>query len=107
MTPKSSPRPERRRSSVSTLTPPPPEAAVSPAAQTDFTAADGDLAVITATGKFPAGSITVDEGLDQTTWIVRRDVLFDLARELKTNPATQYDMLLDLGGVDYPDRDER
>jgi len=95
---------------VSTLAPPPPEVAVSPATQTDFTAAAGDLAVITATGKFPAGSIVAvpeNAGLDQTTWIVRRDVLFELARELKANPATQYDMLLDLGGVDYPDRDER
>jgi len=92
---------------VSTLAPPPPEVAVSPATQTDFTAAAGDLAVLTATGKFPAGSIVAEEGLDQTTWIVRRDVLFDLARELKTNPATQYDLLLDLGGVDYPDRAER
>ena len=84
-----------------------PEVSASPATPTDFTASAGDLAVITATGKFPAGSIVAEEGLDQTTWIVRRDVLFDLARELKTNPATQYDMLLDLGGVDYPDRDER
>jgi NADH-quinone oxidoreductase subunit C/D len=93
---------------VSTLAPPPPE--VSSETPTDFTAAAGDLAVITATGKFPAGSIVAipeSAGLDQTTWIVRRDVLFDLARELKTNPATQYDLLLDLGGVDYPDRVER
>jgi len=100
---------------VSTLAPPSetlPEVspAVSEETATDFTAAAADLAVILATGKFPAGSITAvpeNAGLDQTTWIVDRDVLFDLAGELKTNPATRYDMLLDLCGVDYPDRAER
>ena len=100
---------------MSTLAPPSetlPEVspAVSEETATDFTAAAADLAVILATGKFPAGSITAvpeNAGLDQTTWIVDRDVLFDLAGELKTNPATRYDMLLDLCGVDYPDRAER
>jgi NADH-quinone oxidoreductase subunit C/D len=89
---------------VSTLAPPPE---ISPETQTDFTASGADLAAIMATGKFPAGSITPQEGADQTTWIVRRDILLDLARELKDNPATRYDMMLDLGGVDYPDRAER
>jgi NADH-quinone oxidoreductase subunit C/D len=88
---------------VSTLAPPSPE--VSLETSTDFTVSGADLAAVAA--KFPAGSITPQEGLDQTTWIVRRDVLLDLARELKSNPATQYDMMLDLGGVDYPDRAER
>jgi NADH-quinone oxidoreductase subunit C/D len=88
---------------VSTLAPPPPE--VSLETSTDFTVSGADLAAVAA--KLPAGSITPQEGLDQTTWIVRRDVLLDLARELKSNPATQYDMMLDLGGVDYPDRAER
>jgi NADH-quinone oxidoreductase subunit C/D len=93
---------------VSTLAPPSetlPE--VSTETATDFTASAGDLAVILATGKLPAGSIRPEDGLDQTTWIVDRDVLFGLARELKENPATRYDMLLDLGGVDYPERAER
>jgi NADH-quinone oxidoreductase subunit C/D len=57
--------------------------------------------------KFPAGSVEPQNGLDQPTWIVRRDVLVDLCRELKQNPATQFDMLLDLTGVDFPDRVER
>jgi NADH-quinone oxidoreductase subunit C/D len=60
--------------------------------------------------KFPAGSITPVAsfaGLDQPTWVVRRDVLAELARELRDGRDTQFDMLMDLGGVDYPDRDER
>ena len=57
--------------------------------------------------KFPEGSVRPQEGLDQPTWIVRRDVLSDVARELKENPATRFDLMLDLGGVDFPDREER
>jgi NADH-quinone oxidoreductase subunit C/D len=82
---------------VSTLAPPPSK----PAA----TSAPADLAAVLA--KFPAGSILPQEGLDQPTWIVSRDVLFEVARELKENPATQFDMMLDLCGADFPDRAER
>ncbi|HEX4494786.1 MAG TPA: NADH-quinone oxidoreductase subunit D [Thermoanaerobaculia bacterium] len=57
--------------------------------------------------KFPAGSVLPQEGLDQPVWIVSKDVLFDVARELKENPQTQFDMMLDLCGVDFPDREER
>ena len=57
--------------------------------------------------KFPQGSVEPQEGLDQPTWIVRREVLADLCRELKADPATQFDMLMDLTGVDFPDREER
>jgi NADH-quinone oxidoreductase subunit C/D len=70
--------------------------------------ANADFDAVAA--KFPAGSITPrrpGHPADQPTWIVRRDVLFDLARELRDNPATRYDMMLDLCGVDYPDREER
>jgi NADH-quinone oxidoreductase subunit C/D len=34
-------------------------------------------------------------------------VLSALARELHDNPATKFDMLMDLCGVDYPDREQR
>ncbi|HYG63125.1 MAG TPA: NADH dehydrogenase (quinone) subunit D [Thermoanaerobaculia bacterium] len=70
------------------------------------TAGNGDAAAEAVRAKFP-GMITRQEGLDQETWIVRREVLSDLARELKHNPATRYDLMLDLGGVDFPDREER
>ena len=60
--------------------------------------------------KFPAGSITpvpADAGLDQPTWIVQREVLADLARELRDDRETRFDLLMDLAGVDFPDRPER
>jgi len=57
--------------------------------------------------RFPADSIQLREGLDQPTWIVRREILVDLARELTADPETGFDLLLDLCGVDYPDREER
>jgi NADH-quinone oxidoreductase subunit C/D len=58
--------------------------------------------------RFPAGAIEVEEGLDQPTWIVRdKAVLVDLARELRDDPATRFDLILDLCGVDYPEREHR
>jgi NADH-quinone oxidoreductase subunit C/D len=57
--------------------------------------------------RYPQGMIEPQEGLDQTTWVVRREVLADLARELRDDPDSSYDLLLDLCGVDYPEREER
>ena len=53
------------------------------------------------------GGVVEQEGADQPTWVVRREALPALARELRDHPETQYDLLVDLCGVDYPDRDER
>ncbi len=55
----------------------------------------------------PDGSVVPVDGLDQPTWIVRREALAEVARELRDNPETQFDLLLDLCGVDFPDRDDR
>jgi NADH-quinone oxidoreductase subunit C len=79
---------------VSTLAPPQSETTATP-----------ELDAVRA--KLPAGSVIPQDGLDQPTWIVRKDVLFDVARELRDNPQTQFDMMLDLFGVDFPDREER
>ena len=57
--------------------------------------------------RFPAGAIVAEEGQDQPTWRVDRAVLADLARALRDDPESRYDTLLDLCGVDYPERDER
>jgi NADH-quinone oxidoreductase subunit C/D len=58
--------------------------------------------------RFPEGSVTAQTGpgapTDQPTWIVRREVLADLCRELRSSGETRFDLLLDLCGVDYPDR---
>lgn len=64
-----------------------------------------DLDAIRA--RFPEGSITPQDDNGWPTWVVRREILVDLARELRDNPATQLDLFADLFGVDYPDREER
>jgi len=79
---------------VSTLAPPPSETSTLP-----------ELEAVRA--KFPAGSILPQDGLDQPTWTVSRDVLAAVARELKENTETRFDLMLDLCGVDFPDREER
>jgi NADH-quinone oxidoreductase subunit C/D len=57
--------------------------------------------------RYPEGSIAPQEGLDQPTWIVRREILQDLARDLRDHPQTRFDLLLDLCGVDFPEREKR
>ncbi len=57
--------------------------------------------------RYPEGSIAPQEGLDQPTWIVRREILQELARDLRDHPQTRFDLLLDLCGVDFPQREER
>jgi NADH-quinone oxidoreductase subunit C/D len=86
---------------VQTLPPPP---IASPA---DTSAPELETIRAALLARLPEGSVERQDGLDQPTWIVRRDVLAAVCRELKENPATQFDMLLDLAGVDFPDRVER
>lgn len=54
--------------------------------------------------RYPQGSITPQEGLDQPTWVVAREILPELARDLRDGAETRFDLLLDLCGVDFPDR---
>ncbi len=61
--------------------------------------------------RFPEGSVVRQEGpgapQDQETWVVRRDVLLDLCRALqKGEDSPRFDMLLELFGMDYPDRSD-
>lgn len=60
--------------------------------------------------KYPAGSVLPQPesaDRDQETWVVSRDVLADLARDLRDHRETRYDLLMDLCGVDFPEREER
>ncbi|KAB2958891.1 MAG: NADH-quinone oxidoreductase subunit D [Thermoanaerobaculia bacterium] len=61
--------------------------------------------------RFPAGSVVPQTGTgaptDQETWVVRREVLLDLCRELRTSAETRFDLLLEIFGMDYPEREER
>ena len=55
----------------------------------------------------PEGGVSPQEGLDQPTWIVRREDLAEVARQLRDGEETRFDLLLDLCGVDYPEREDR
>jgi len=41
------------------------------------------------------------------TAVVTREKIVTILRFLKETPGLQFDMMMDLGGVDYPDREER
>jgi NADH-quinone oxidoreductase subunit C/D len=85
-----------------------PASAAGPAAGPPAAAASAVYDDVRA--RFPAGSITPAPpgiGNDQPTWIVERGVLAELARELRDNRETRFDLLMDIAGVDYPDRPER
>ena len=56
--------------------------------------------------RFPSGGVVPQEGLDQPTWIVAREHLLELCRDLRDNPKTRFDLLLDICGVDFPERTE-
>ena len=53
-----------------------------------------------------AASVQPQASRDQETWVVQREVLADLARELRDDPETRFDLLLDVCGVDFPDRED-
>ena len=61
--------------------------------------------------RFPAGSVVPQTGagapVDQETWVVRREVLLDLCRELHASRETRFDLLLEIFGMDYPEREQR
>ena len=55
----------------------------------------------------PAGAVVPEPGLDQPTLVVDRDHLVEVCRRLRDGDDTRFDMLLDLCGVDFPERGER
>jgi NADH-quinone oxidoreductase subunit C/D len=61
--------------------------------------------------RLPEGSVVPQSGpgapADQPTWIVKREALVELCRDLRTNPKTKFDLLLDVCGADYPGREDR
>ncbi|MGE0640619.1 MAG: NADH-quinone oxidoreductase subunit D [Thermoanaerobaculia bacterium] len=58
-----------------------------------------------------AGAAVLQDGpdapTDQPTWIVERDAIVDVLRTLRDDPRQRYDLLLDICGVDFPDREQR
>ena len=59
------------------------------------------------TSKYPAGSIRrQDEIADQPTYVVDRSVWLDVAKDLRDDRGHRFDMMMDLCGVDFPDRED-
>jgi NADH-quinone oxidoreductase subunit C/D len=55
----------------------------------------------------PPGSITRQvEVTDQPTYYVDRAALPQIAKSLRDDPSTRFDLLLDVCGMDFPDRDD-
>jgi NADH-quinone oxidoreductase subunit C len=51
--------------------------------------------------------IEAHELIEEVTLIVRRDAILDVCRTLRDTPGLEYQQLMDIVGVDYPDRPER
>lgn len=67
--------------------------------------------LVSILARFPEGRVVPEKGpgapTDQPTWRVDPKVLPDLVRLLRDEPQARFDLLLDICGVDYPDREER
>lgn len=56
---------------------------------------------------FPNEIVETNEFRGDLTVTVRRDRIREICRELKENPGLKFDLMLDVCGVDYPQRAER
>lgn len=58
--------------------------------------------------KFRSRGVAPQQGpgapTDQPTWVVSREALVDLCRELRDGRDSRFDLLLEIFGMDYPDR---
>lgn len=51
--------------------------------------------------------LSTKEDVGEITLIVRRDSIVDVCRALRDTPGLEYQQLMEMAGVDYPDRAER
>src|SRR5947209_11853947 len=51
--------------------------------------------------------VEVRESLGEIILVVRREAIVDVCRALRDTPGLEYQQLMDIAGVDYPDRAER
>jgi NADH-quinone oxidoreductase subunit C len=51
--------------------------------------------------------LDVKEHVGEITLIVRRDAIIDVLRALRDTPGLEYQQLMEIAGVDYPERPER
>ena len=51
--------------------------------------------------------VDVRESVDEIILVVRREAIVDVCRALRDTPGLEYQQLMEIAGVDYPDRAER
>src|SRR3954447_26788172 len=51
--------------------------------------------------------VEVREHLDEIMLVIRREAIVEVCRALRETPGLEYQQLMDIAGVDYPDRAER
>src|SRR3954447_26386334 len=69
--------------------------------------APNDGVVDTAKKALGPALIEVREALGEIILVVERDSIVDVCRALRDTPGLEYQQLMDIAGVDYPDRTER
>lgn len=57
--------------------------------------------------KFPGATLSRHEDYGDSTLVVSPASLYDLLRFLRDNPESPFDLLLDICGVDYPEKSPR
>jgi len=64
---------------------------------------------VVAAAKKAVGAALVEarELVGEVTLVVKRDAIIDVCRALRDTPGLEYQQLMEMAGVDYPDRPER
>ncbi|MGZ2411492.1 NADH-quinone oxidoreductase subunit C [Sphingomonas sp. F9_3S_D5_B_2] len=71
------------------------------------TTAPNDGVVEAATAAIGAALIEAREAVGEVTLVVHRDSIVDVCRTLRDTPGLEYQQLMEIAGVDYPQRPER
>src|SRR6185312_14062074 len=69
--------------------------------------APNDGVIEAATAALGAALIEAREHVGEITLVVQREAVVDVCRALRDTPGLEYQQLMDIAAVDYPDRAER
>src|SRR5438309_3439556 len=69
--------------------------------------APNDGVIDAATKAIGAALIEAREHVGEITLVVQRDSIVDVCRALRDTPGLEYQQLMEIAGVDYPERSER
>ena len=66
--------------------------------------ASNDGVIDAAKAALGAALLDVDDHVGEITLIVQRDSIVEVCRALRDTPGLEYQQLMEIAGVDYPDR---